>query len=127
LTTQYLEEADRLANQIVVIDHGRVIAAGTSAQLKSQMGATIVEVGLSDASEVTQACGVLSRFGHCNTIPGTNVMEVKVNDGSRAAVDVIRALDAEHLDPVTLMIREPTLDDVFLALTGHKAEEDAAA
>jgi daunorubicin resistance ABC transporter ATP-binding subunit len=127
LTTQYLEEADRLANQIVVIDHGRVIAAGTSAQLKSQMGATIVEVGLSDASEVAQACGVLSRFGHCNTIPGTNVMEVKVNDGSRAAVDVIRALDAEHLDPVTLMIREPTLDDVFLALTGHKAEEDAAA
>jgi ABC-2 type transport system ATP-binding protein len=51
---------------------------------------------------------------------------VKVTDGSRAAVDVIRALDAEHLDPVTLMIREPTLDDVFLTLTGHKAEEDAA-
>jgi ABC-2 type transport system ATP-binding protein len=127
LTTQYLEEADRLARNIVVIDHGTVIAEGTSAQLKARMGATIVEVGIANVADLGRACSVLSRFGKCDTLPGTSTIEVKVNEGSRAAIEIVRALDAEHLDANSLAIREPTLDDVFLTLTGHRAEEESAA
>jgi ABC-2 type transport system ATP-binding protein len=127
LTTQYLEEADRLAKSIVVIDHGRVIAAGTSSELKGRLGATIIEIGIAQQSELPRACRLLGRFGQCNTLPGASTVEVRVNDGSRAAIDVVRALDAEHLESTSLVIREPTLDDVFLSLTGHRAEEETAA
>jgi ABC-2 type transport system ATP-binding protein len=127
LTTQYLEEADRLAKSIVVIDHGRVIAEGTSSELKGRLGATIIEIGIAQQSELSRACRLLGRFGQCNTLPGASTVEVRVNDGSRAAIDVVRALDAEHLESTSLVIREPTLDDVFLSLTGHRAEEETAA
>ena len=123
LTTQYLEEADRLADNIVVIDHGTVIAEGTAAQLKSRLGATIVEVGFEDAATAQRARGVLAGLGESGVESDGQTVELKSNDGARVAIDVVRALDGENLQPASLTLREPTLDDVFLSLTGHTAEE----
>jgi ABC-2 type transport system ATP-binding protein len=123
LTTQYLEEADRLANNIVVIDHGRVIAEGTATQLKARLGATIVEIELADPAGAERARSVLSPLGVSEVQPDGHSVELKANDGARVAIDVVRALDHEGLEPVALALREPTLDDVFLELTGHGAEE----
>jgi ABC-2 type transport system ATP-binding protein len=123
LTTQYLEEADRLADQIVVIDNGRVIARGTASELKAELGATIVEVGLADAVAAERAAGVLEVVGPTN-VDGTAV-EIKVDAGGRDVLEVVRLLERDDLIPTTLAVREPTLDDVFLSLTDHKAEADA--
>ncbi len=123
LTTQYLEEADRLADNIIVIDHGRVIAEGTSSELKATMGATIVEVGFADPATAKQAQTELARHGLCDVGSGSTTVELKVDDGARVVLDVVRSLDRAQLEPTTLNVREPTLDDVFLSLTGHKAEE----
>jgi ABC-2 type transport system ATP-binding protein len=122
LTTQYLEEADYLADNIVVIDHGRVIAEGTSAQLKARLGATIVEVGFADVATAQHARGVLANIGVSDVEADGHTVELKANDGARVAIDVVRALDREALEPASLVLREPTLDDVFLTLTGHGAE-----
>jgi ABC-2 type transport system ATP-binding protein len=126
LTTQYLEEADRLAHNIVVIDHGGVIAEGTATELKARLGATIVEVGFADAATAQRARGVLGGLGVSDVEADGHTVELKSNDGARVAIDVVRALDGEGLAPASLALREPTLDDVFLSLTGHAAEAPAS-
>ena len=124
LTTQYLEEADRLADDIAVIDHGRVIAQGTPTALKAGLGATMVDVSLPDPAAAARAAAVLdARLGLRASIEG-RALELAVEDGPRAVVDVLRALDAAGLEPSGLGVREPSLDDVFLSLTGHAPERD---
>jgi len=89
------------------------------------MGATIVEVGFADAAIARRAQAELARIGLCDIGSASTTVELKVDDGARVVLDVVRALDHAKLEPVTLTVREPTLDDVFLSLTGHKAEGPA--
>jgi ABC-2 type transport system ATP-binding protein len=126
LTTQYLEEAERLADRIMVIDGGRVIAEGTSEELKHRLGATIVEVRLGDAAAAERARAHLGGIGAAEVLDDGRTVGVTVTDPGRAVLEVVRALDAADLTPEWMTIREPSLDDVFLQLTGHKAEEAAA-
>src|SRR5258708_3724976 len=122
LTTQYLEGADRLADNIVVIDGGLIIAEGTAIQLKASLGSTIVEIRLPDAASAQRAATRLQRIGLSDVLDGGRTLAVKVADKGQAVLEVIRLLDADAIVPESLAIREPTLDDVFLQLTGHRAE-----
>jgi len=122
LTTQYLEEADRLAERVAVIDHGQVIANDAPSVLKAQLGSTVAELGFDDASIAEQARALLA-----GRYPGVerevNMVRLSSNEGPRLLVDVLRELDGARLAPATLAVHEPSLDDVFLALTGRHAEE----
>ncbi|MDQ1520568.1 MAG: hypothetical protein QOI55_1641 [Actinomycetota bacterium] len=124
LTTQYLEEADRLADHIVVIDHGRIIEEGTAGQLKSRLGSTIVEVEFPDPATALRARGALSSAHIGEVEAAGHTVTIKVADGARTVMEVVRALDVAHVEPTDFTVREPTLDDVFLALTGHAATEE---
>lgn len=122
LTTQYLEEADRLAGRVAVVDHGRVISQGTPAELKANLGATVLVVGLADDAAAELAASALAVVSsHPAHVVGTNV-ELTVDGGPRVAMEALRVLDQQHIEPVALALREPSLDDVFLALTGTHAE-----
>ena len=123
LTTQYLDEADRLASDIIIIDHGTVIAAGTPADLKTRAGDDMIEVHVRDAAHLPAVSGVLARIGRD---PRVDVPQrrayVAVDDGSRRLMDALRALDAEGIAVEDVSLRRPTLDEVFLALTGKSAQ-----
>jgi ABC-2 type transport system ATP-binding protein len=121
LTTQYLEEADRLANHIVVIDGGRIIAEGTPAELKASLGSTVVEIHVADPADVQRAAERLQLIAPTGVLDGGRTLAVKVPDKGPAVQQVIRLLDADSIVPESLALREPTLDDVFLQLTGHHA------
>jgi daunorubicin resistance ABC transporter ATP-binding subunit len=122
LTTQYLEEADRLAQRIAVVDHGRVIAEGTPAQLKADLGATFLDIGLPDPATAVRAAEIVATVGtKPPTVEGSSI-ELPVDDGPSAAMEALRMLDAQALSPTTFVLREPSLDDVFLALTGKRTD-----
>jgi ABC-type multidrug transport system ATPase subunit len=122
LTTQYLEEADRLADKIIVIDDGRIIAHGTSAELKAGLGTTIIEIRLPDAAGAQRASAGMRAIGPAEVGEDGRTVAVHVAEGGRCVLEVARVLDAHGLVPDSVSIREPTLDDVFLELTGHRAE-----
>jgi len=124
LTTQYLEEADRLAERIAVVDGGRVIANDTPAALKGQLGSTVIELGMGEAARAVRAEELLSRMLATRPEQEGPTIRLTSGNGSRELIDVLRALDDRDLAPATLAVREPSLDDVFLALTGHRAEDN---
>src|SRR3954462_1260940 len=121
LTTQYLEEADVLADRVGIIDRGQIVAEGTPAQLKGEVGRPSVEVVPADPAQVDQAHEALKAFGDCGRNGGGNVT-VSLPDGDARLADVIRALDQAHVKLASLNLHAPTLDDVFLAKTGRKLE-----
>jgi daunorubicin resistance ABC transporter ATP-binding subunit len=124
LTTQYLEEADRLAEQLVVIDQGKVIASGSPAQLKKNIGATVIDIGFSSAAAAKRAAKALEKLASAPPLIEGRTVELNVHDGSKKLIEVLPILSRARLRPTTLSMREPSLDDVFLALTGHKATID---
>jgi ABC-2 type transport system ATP-binding protein len=127
LTTQYLEEADRLAERIAVVDGGHVIANDTPAALKAQLGGTVVELTFGDAGLAARAAGLLRDRVGGNPEATDRVVHLAYRDGARILMDVLRTLDAADLEPDALSVREPSLDDVFLILTGHVAEATSVA
>ncbi|MFB7494308.1 ATP-binding cassette domain-containing protein [Streptomyces sp. NPDC056161] len=124
LTTQYLEEADHLAHEIAVVDHGRVIAKGTSDQLKARTGGERVEVVVHEREHIATAAEVLRGFGKGDTTveEHTRKLTVPVTGGAKLLAEVIRELDGRGIEIDDIGLRRPTLDDVFLSLTGHLAE-----
>jgi daunorubicin resistance ABC transporter ATP-binding subunit len=117
LTTQYLEEADALADNIVIIAAGQMVDTGTPSQLKSRLGAVMFTLGFAGEPEAVRACRVLAAAGQPAERTGSHV-SMRSAAGSGAIAQVLRVLDGQVPDPVTVTVREPTLDDVFLALTG---------
>ncbi len=128
LTTQYMDEADALSHDIVVIDHGQVIAEGTPEELKRRTGGDVLEFVVPDRARMEPAAAAVSGINHAepHLDPTTGMVRLGVGgQGSRAVVEAVRRLDAAEIETEGLVLRRPSLDDVFLALTGHQAEHEA--
>jgi len=129
LTTQYLEEADRLADLIAVIDGGRVIANGTSDELKDRVGGEVLAVRVRDREKVARAAGAVLGLGPGGGKADNNTGEITIpvgRDGTTLLTEAVRRLDGDGIELADIALRRPSLDDVFLALTGHTAESAEA-
>lgn len=128
LTTQYLDEADQLADDIVVVDHGKVIARGTSDALKKQIGGEQLQVVV-EQSNIAQTMEIVAKVSQANVLldEGLRRISAPVTTGSTALIDVLRLLDGAGIHPLDIALQRPSLDDVFMSLTGHAAEEAVAA
>ena len=123
LTTQYLDEADQLAARIAVIDHGRLIAEGTSDELKDKLGGAVVELTVPDELRAAAMTTLGSVNGEEPTFePASKRITLAAPDGARSLTAVVRALDGAGIQPGDISLRRPTLDDVFLSITGRTAE-----
>ncbi len=124
LTTQYLDEADQLADDIVVIDHGKVIARGTSDALKKQIGGEQLQVVV-EQRHITETMEIVSRISGATPLldEGLRQISAPVTSGSSALLEVLRSFDAVGIHPLDIALKRPSLDDVFMSLTGHVAEE----
>ena len=125
LTTQYLEEADQLADDIAVIDRGTVIARGTSDALKTQVGGEKLEITVENA-DIAKTQEIVTRVSGHSAYVNTRTVSAPVVNGSKDLLEALRALDAAKIHPLDIGLRRPSLDDVFLSLTGHVAEEVSA-
>jgi ABC-2 type transport system ATP-binding protein len=127
LTTQYLEEADQLAGRVAVIDGGKVIANDSPKALKAQLGSTVIEMSMGDEARAARAVELLVRNMTAPTEREGSSVRVTTDEGPSLLMQLLRILDSEDLAPTSLAVREPSLDDVFLALTGHHAETATAS
>jgi ABC-2 type transport system ATP-binding protein len=128
LTTQYLEEADQLANEIVVIDHGRAIARGTSQELKRRIGGEHLDVHLALLTDLARVEDIIRPFaiGAIRIEEQDALISIPVAKGVEALGSVMAELSAQNVEILDIGLRRPTLDDVFMELTGHKTEEEAS-
>jgi daunorubicin resistance ABC transporter ATP-binding subunit len=124
LTTQYLEEADRLADRVVVVDHGHVIADDTPAALKATLGSTVTELGFAENMESVRAAQLIANVEDVRAEREGATIRITSEDGARVLIAVLRELDSQGIVPSSLTVREPSLDDVFLKLTGRHVEVD---
>jgi ABC-2 type transport system ATP-binding protein len=129
LTTQYLDEADHLASQVVIIDHGRAVATGTPNELKRRMGGSVVEVRVrhhADLARVTQLLGQLDRGGVELDEP-TRKVSVRVDSGGHGLMRALQSMNSAGIEVEDIALRQPNLDEVFLALTGTRTDDEQPA
>ena len=127
LTTQYLEEADRLCKALVVVDHGRIIAEGTPSDLKARLGETVIALSLASEQDAARATALLDALAdHGLVVDGASI-ELTVDHGPAKTAEALRILDGAGVIVAGIVLREPSLDDVFLSLTGKRTDTEAEA